>query len=74
MVMARALSDFGRVEKRVKNDVFNGVLSPEQGALQFRLYADGMAKVMGLAEDEFEMPHAGWTALVDRVTREIEQQ
>lgn len=74
LVMARVLSDFTQVEKRTKNDVANGVLTSEQGALQFKHYGDGMVKVLTIAEDVFELPSSGWASVMDRVVREINPQ
>lgn len=74
LVMVRALSALTEVEKRTKNDVANGVLTPEQGALQCKQYGYGMAKVLSIAEDVFELPSSGLTSVVDRVVREINPQ
>lgn len=74
LVVARALSDFTQVEKRTKNEVANGLLTPEQGALLFKQYGDGMAKVLTIAEEVFELPSSGWASVVDRVVREINPQ
>lgn len=74
LVMVRVLSAFTQVEMRTKNDVANGVLTPEQGALQFKQYAYGMAKVLTIAEVVFELPSSRLTSIVDRVVREINPQ
>lgn len=74
LVMVRVLSAFTQVERSIKNDVVNGVLTPEQGALQFKQYGYGMAKVLTIAEEVFELPSSGLTSVVDRVVRQINPQ
>lgn len=74
LVMVRVLSAFRQIENRTKSDVANGVLTPEQGAQELTQYGYGMAKVVAIAEEVFELPSSGFTALVERIAREINPQ